>query len=454
MFGFGVEQWGLLAVVTMILLAQLGFGRLARVMFIVAAVVMAITLLGAEDKVWGTLSFVGLFMTGFVIHSSHKGMKENARSENATEEKARGQLTEVVKKRDLIVREQDLVNAELEANHRLYQMSSNLGGVITMNEFHREVARLVRELLRPQEAVLMYLDTDKGAPHTFKVYDLLTGPLRSKPSLEATHPLWEHFKDPTGAGVISNTKTERGNEVVVFMSYKRRITGGLYIRDPEPPKTLAMDASSLLYTLAVQVNMALNKCMLYMEIERMSRRDVLTSIYKRWYFLELIEDEFLRVEAENRPLTLLMVDIDHFKDFNDTYGHLAGDKVLKTVASYLKEHIRVQDILCRYGGEEFVVALPDTPNDGAIVVAERLRAAIAERPAQVGGGVCTITISIGGATFPRDGKTVNELLEIADAEMYRSKEAGRNKVSFRGTEPAGPGLPEQPPEPPPDEDNP
>ncbi|MBN1808234.1 MAG: diguanylate cyclase [Planctomycetes bacterium] len=441
MGSLGAEHWGFLAVVVLILLAQVGAVKLAHLAFGLGAAGIVVAGAFSTERGWAAAALVSLVMVGYVLYTSWAMTRMAGKKEEEEEKEAKRRLEDAREKRDLVAREMEMVDAELEANHRLYQMSRDLGGVITMNEFHREVAKLVKELARPKQALLVYMDLEKGAPHLFLAYDLAEPGRDVKDKIGPEHPLWEHFRDPTATGILSHLESAAGQEVVIFLSHRGRVVGGVYLLDVAPPKTLAMDVKSLIYTLAVQVNMAGNKCMLYLEIERMSRNDVLTGVYKRWYFLDLLEEEFERSAVQNKPLTVLMIDIDHFKDFNDTYGHLAGDKVLSTVASYLKEHVRIQDILCRYGGEEFCVVLPDTPPEGAMIVAERLRVAIAERPIQIAGMVTTITISVGGATYPDDESGLEELLERSDTEMYRSKTAGRNKVAFPSMrEPIGPGL--------------
>ena len=410
MSGFSAEHWAFVAVVGMMLLAQLGLARLAGMTFVLAVALMVFSVRGEREKGWAMVSFAGLAVAAYSLHARGVRRRKMLRSDDAADGEIRGRLEELSRRRDTLAREQEIVEAELEANHRLFQMSRDLGSVIEMNEFHRELARIVVEMLRPEEAVLLYLDTERGVPHTYRAYELGREGAVPCGALPGSHPVWEHFRDPTGAGILSAVQTESGEEVVVFLSYHKRIIGGIYARGVKPPSSIAMDFRLLIYTLAVQVNMAANKCLLYLEIEKMSRHDGLTGLYKRWYFIELLEVELLRSRGEGRPLTVLMVDIDHFKDFNDTHGHLAGDRVLSAVAVYLKEHIRVQDVLCRYGGEEFMVVLPDTPAEGALVVAERLRQALSERSLQVGSFVTNITISIGGATFPRDADSIDGCL--------------------------------------------
>ncbi|MBU1906311.1 MAG: diguanylate cyclase [Candidatus Omnitrophica bacterium] len=147
--------------------------------------------------------------------------------------------------------------------------------------------------------------------------------------------------------------------------------------------------------------------------------DGLTGLYNRRYFKELMQHEVAKLQRYASNLSLLMIDIDDFKIYNDTYGHPAGDDLLRKLSKLLRAAMREMDYVCRYGGEEFVVVLPQTDKKGAEIVAERLRA-------QAGLYLPT-TLSIGVATYPEDGQQIDVLIEKADAAMYKAKKGGKNK---------------------------
>lgn len=161
------------------------------------------------------------------------------------------------------------------------------------------------------------------------------------------------------------------------------------------------------------------------ELERLSRTDGLTQLPNRRHLMETIEREIRRAKRNRRSFSLLMIDVDHFKRFNDTFGHLAGDEVLKRLADVLAGAIRTADYAGRFGGEEFTVLLPETPLDGAVEVAERIRGRVAEQQFGDGAG---ITISIGLGECPTDGDSLETIIECADAALYHAKETGRNRV--------------------------
>lgn len=161
-------------------------------------------------------------------------------------------------------------------------------------------------------------------------------------------------------------------------------------------------------------------------------RDPLTSLFNRRYMEETLRRELSRSAREDQPLSLVMIDIDHFKQLNDTYGHPAGDLVLKELAALLLRHLRSEDIVCRFGGEEFVAILPGAPLLTAAQRAESWRLAFQELHIVYEDQVLTSTLSMGIAEYPRHGATSEDLLFQADSAMYMAKRAGRNRVMVWG----------------------
>jgi diguanylate cyclase (GGDEF)-like protein len=161
------------------------------------------------------------------------------------------------------------------------------------------------------------------------------------------------------------------------------------------------------------------------ELERLSITDPLTRLYNRRHLMTRLDEEGRRARRADRPFSLLIMDVDHFKRINDTYGHQAGDEVLAGVAAVLQESTREVDCAARYGGEEFVMLLPETPIAGALDVAERIRTRLAKETFPGG----AITLSMGVAEFPADGETPEFMLHAADAALYRAKRDGRDRVT-------------------------
>jgi diguanylate cyclase (GGDEF)-like protein len=160
----------------------------------------------------------------------------------------------------------------------------------------------------------------------------------------------------------------------------------------------------------------------------MSITDSLTEVSTRRHFLERFFEEVRRSMRHKANLSLLMLDLDHFKEKNDKFGHLVGDVILKEVAKVLKSSLREIDIIARYGGEEFTIVLTGTGREGAFQVAGRIRQDIEGVIFRAYDEVVSTTVSIGVAVFPDDGVDVDSLLEASDRALYKAKETGRNKV--------------------------
>ena len=159
--------------------------------------------------------------------------------------------------------------------------------------------------------------------------------------------------------------------------------------------------------------------------------DGLTGLYNQRYFKQRLSEEVERASEQDRPLSLLFCDLDHFKGYNDRLGHVAGDKALRAVAGVLLHSIRQVDLAARYGGEELTVILLDTPGDAAVEVAERIRQGVAAL--DLGGADRGITVSIGTAAFPDDATLMEELVDKADWAMYLAKRKGRDRIVSFGS---------------------
>lgn len=241
----------------------------------------------------------------------------------------------------------------------------------------------------------------------------------------------------TGEGLIVNegcksplfvTKSPRDSDIsgmlVVPLKTKDKAIGALNLVNKKDGESFTEDDLKLLTSLATQAAVTIENFRLY----HLAVFDGLTNLYVNRYFKAYLQTEFEKVKRYSGELSLLFTDIDHFKIFNDTYGHQVGDIVLIEVARLLQETARTSDLVARYGGEEFCAILPETDIEGAEIFAERLRKAVEEHKVEVNGQVLSVTISIGVANqVMSKARTKDELIKFADAALYQAKKAGRNR---------------------------
>ena len=170
----------------------------------------------------------------------------------------------------------------------------------------------------------------------------------------------------------------------------------------------------------------------YDAVYAMMTKDGLTGAWNKRIFLEMLGRELKLRQRAKSTLSLMMLDMDHFKEINDKYGHVVGDEVLVEFANRIRKNSRDEDLFCRYGGEEFSIVLCDTDMDQAIKVAERWRASIADIPFSTKSAEidCTVSIGLACASEERPFVTPMELIRLADAELYKAKEAGRNRICY------------------------
>jgi diguanylate cyclase (GGDEF)-like protein len=191
---------------------------------------------------------------------------------------------------------------------------------------------------------------------------------------------------------------------------------------------MAPDRQRALEAAAALLAVSLKNAQLFREVRENSLRDAGTGCTTRAHAMEIVDAELRRARRTQMPVSMIMFDLDHFKDVNDRYGHLCGDAVLAAVGRHMKDVLRGSDLKCRYGGEEFLVLLPETPLHGARRVAETLRREIAERPTPWAGEALTVTASFGLTQAMPGEINVQAIIARADAALYRAKEEGRNCV--------------------------
>ncbi len=221
----------------------------------------------------------------------------------------------------------------------------------------------------------------------------------------------------------------RSEEMVLIPLKAKDKVNGIIVADNFITKEqICKNDIRLLTLLANQAGLAIEDSQLYEKTVLLAHTDSLTSLWNHGYFQYMLQLEVEKSRATGKPLSLFMVDIDDFKVYNDTLGHQAGDKMLKELASLLKDQSRKMDLVCRYGGEEFTVILPHTDKKEAFLIAERLRETIKNHPFSHEEVLPSkhFTISLGLATFPEDGPNAAGLISASDKALYEAKHKGKN----------------------------
>lgn len=256
---------------------------------------------------------------------------------------------------------------------------------------------------------------------------------------DANHALIKHFKDQQGVVHIDEmkkmknmrdvyTRLQKDNiEIIVPLRFKYQINGILCIakKEMEFGAHYTDDEIRYLNIIAGFASVAIENARLY----EMATLDRKTGLYNHGYFQNRLVEEMERAERYKTDLTLMILDLDHFKQVNDTHGHMKGDEVLIQIAHTLKEQIRIYDIAARFGGEEFMVILPETDVKSALIVAERIRKSIQKLNFKSTKGKFSVTSSIGIASFSHAANVTEDVfIEHSDQALYHAKENGRNKV--------------------------
>ncbi|TDI43586.1 MAG: diguanylate cyclase [Acidobacteria bacterium] len=245
-------------------------------------------------------------------------------------------------------------------------------------------------------------------------------------------PLAIRMERRTGMPILDPKEraTTATNFLAVPLRAQQRVCGALLLtRNGEPFTAREL---RLLRIYCNQAAVAMENAIVYERVENLAATDALTGLFNRRYLDGALERELARASRSESSLALLMLDIDHFKSVNDTYGHAVGDLILKKVAATLSGRLRQADVLARFGGEEFVVLLPQVTAAAALDSAERIRASVERTRFHAGGKRTHVTVSIGLAMFPDQSDAPESLLEAADQALYQAKKLGRNRVCCSG----------------------
>ncbi|SPF31285.1 putative Diguanylate cyclase with PAS/PAC sensor [Candidatus Sulfotelmatobacter kueseliae] len=266
-----------------------------------------------------------------------------------------------------------------------------------------------------------------GSWHQCQVPETVFEPNRCW-ALRTGHPHLVVAGDPTAP--CAHAAGVKNTYLCIPILAQGEALGILHFQATDDAPTLADSELSFKTTFAGQVGLSVANIRLREALRTQSIKDPLTGLYNRRYLEEMLDREIRRAVRAEQALGLLMLDLDHFKKFNDTYGHDAGDTVLRESGTFLAKSIRAEDIVCRFGGEEFVIILPTANLGAACARAERIRSKLRELTVlHQGQSLGMVTVSVGVAALPEHGTSPKELLEAADAALYRAKREGRDRVA-------------------------
>jgi diguanylate cyclase (GGDEF)-like protein/PAS domain S-box-containing protein len=340
----------------------------------------------------------------------------------------------------------------------IYRISQIISSNIRAVDIYPAIHQAVSELMPTEFFCISLFDRDAEMIHDVymvdreKPLDLTSRPidkgLFSKVYREGKSLLFNTFSDAMisqhGAVLVGDFDEKDISQSILIVPLKAASgTIGVLSTQSYLPNIYTEMHRDILELLAVNVAIALENARLFDEVQQLAITDPVTHLFNRRKFDELAIKEFDRSRRYGRSLCAIMIDLDHFKLVNDTYGHLIGDQVLVQLASCYKQNVRNIDVLARFGGEEFVIILPETAAAEAFAMAERLRYETDQLKIKTKKGIIQVTISLGVVEQDESCKNLTELISRADRAMYASKHAGRNKstlwsADLRSTTPTGP----------------
>ncbi len=237
-------------------------------------------------------------------------------------------------------------------------------------------------------------------------------------------------KDPRFfPGVDKQTKFKTRSILCVPLKSRDRVIGVVEVINKIGGENFDQDDLNIFETMVEHATIALQNASLYQQIEDMTVIDDLTKLYNTRYYNQYMDKLFLKAKIDSDYISLVFLDIDHFKFVNDNFGHLVGSETIRVVGERIRNSVRKGDVCVRFGGDEYIVVLPRTTKKAALVIAETIRQEISKKPfSATDNKTFNLTVTIGVATFPDDAANKEELIGLADRAMYEGKETGRNKI--------------------------
>ena len=376
---------------------------------------------------FGAFSVIGTFSFAGLVYHRYVG-EEKVQKEEEHCARIRAELTELKQKHATRVESLLHLEKQVASLINLFEIARDFNECLDLKETAQILYKKVLPELFFEEARLVVLAKDPVARGVSKIYGVTREGVEEKEKIPPASSEMEWLRK-----LEQEKKFTASDDLWLFPFFlEGEFNGFLAVRGAEKQDLAKFEV------LTAQLALQVRKVSLYEMVRELSIIDGLTGTFVRRHFLERFEEEIRRALKHGFPLSVLMLDIDHFKRYNDDFGHLVGDATLKEVAEVIRANVRNVDIVARYGGEEFAVVIPETREEGAVEVAERIRSAVARRAVRIYGEETKVTVSIGIAVFPQDlskAPTTSydptypfELLQKADVALYRAKEEGRNRV--------------------------
>jgi diguanylate cyclase (GGDEF)-like protein len=337
----------------------------------------------------------------------------------------------------------EILGTKIQEQSLLYEIARMLTSTIEKEQLFEVIGEALTNkigirdfalLLYNEESQILEVQTVKGFQEaerikqvTFSVGEGITGRVMTERKTvyvpdTSQEPCYMHYK---------GLRAEDGSFVCIPLIFREKLVGTLNVTRPKA-NAFTDEEIELLEAAGSQMAMAIVNAKLYDTMKEVAIIDELTQIYNRRYFQQMLPQEIIRAKRFRKPVSLLIVDIDHFKKYNDTHGHIAGDIVLREFAQLVPHYLREVDFWARYGGEEFAIILPNTSKASSKKVAEKVLEAISKHKFPKGETLPGrhLTASAGVASYPTDAKDMDKLILCADAALYEAKRNGRNRFEM------------------------
>ena len=385
---------------------------------------------------WLPLQFAGL---GLILHYGMKRWEGDLRALFIERERVEGELNAAANDNFLLKQTQEGLREWLRRYQLLRQAANDFNAILVLDELIRHIVQAMGELIQKADLVLLYLVDPATLTLELKSVWRHVGNVTIKAKTGDAFDSWvmrqaqplliqdaaEDFRFSQAAA--ENLGRPLESLLAVPLMSEHRFVGVLRV-ESAAARQLGPDELRLTKIVGDLASLGIENSRLYGRMAELAITDDLTGLAVHDHFQRRLVEEIARARGFHIPISILLIDIDRFKVYNDTFGHSAGDKLLRQIADLLRQMTRAGEMTARLGGEEFAMLLPGVELEEAVHRAEKLRLQVASTQVELRRAVTSATISIGAASFPQDGMKAEQLLQAADQRLYRAKAQGRNRV--------------------------